>query len=225
MAFDLTYLGHSAFEIMSANGESVLIDPYLSMCPDYDWRSKNITDIFVTHGHSDHLGSAIKISKETGAKINAIFELAGYCAEKGATVSPFGLGGWVDLGWSKVIFLPALHSSSTPEGNYAGCPCSILFEIEGIKLFHAGDTCLTQEFKIIHDMNKPDIALLPIGGRYTMDEKSASIAAQWIGADVIIPMHYNTFPQIEADVQKFKMMIEDLNKQCLIMDIKGVACF
>ena len=224
MAFDLKYLGHSAFEINN-NGNCILIDPFLLAYPNYDWKSLNITDIFVTHGHSDHLGSAIEIAKTKGAKITAVFELANYCLEKGAYINPVGLGGWVNYDWGRAIFLPAFHSSSTPDGQYAGCTCSILFDINGVKIFHAGDTCLNQELKIIKDMNKPDIAILPIGGHFTMDVNSAALAAEWIGAEVIIPMHYNTFPYIRADVNRFKDLIEDKGKQCTVMEVSEVAHF
>lgn len=224
MAFDLKYLGHSAFEINN-NGDYILIDPFLGVNPSYNWQNLNIKEIFVTHGHSDHLGSAIEIAKAKDARITAIYELANYCADKGAMINPVGLGGWVDYDWCNAIFLPAMHSSSTPDGAYAGCPCSILFDLNGIKIFHAGDTCLNQEMKIIKDMNKPDIALLPIGGHFTMDINSAVIAAEWIGAEIIIPMHYNTFPQIKADVNKFKILIENLGKQCVIMGINDVESY
>lgn len=224
MAFDLKYLGHSAFEINN-NGDYILIDPFLGVNPSYNWQNLNIKEIFVTHGHSDHLGSAIEIAKAKDARITAIYELANYCADRGAMINPVGLGGWVDYGWCNAIFLPALHSSSTPDGVYAGCPCSILFDLNGIKLFHAGDTCLNQEMKIIKEMNRPDIAILPIGGHFTMDINSAVLAADWIGADIIIPMHYNTFPQIRVDVNKFKILIENLGKQCVVMEINDVESY
>lgn len=224
MAFDLRYLGHSAFEINN-NENYILIDPFLGVFPRYNWKDLNIKEIFVTHGHSDHLGSAIEIAKAKEARITAIFELANYCADRGAFINPVGLGGWVNYDDCTAIFLPAFHSSSTPDGQYAGCPCSILFEINGVRIFHAGDTCLNQELKIIREMNKPDIAILPIGGHFTMDIKSAAKAADWLGADIIIPMHYNTFPHIRADVDRFKILIEDLGKQCLVMKVGEVAHF
>lgn len=210
MAFDLRYLGHSAFEINN-NENYILIDPFLALFPKYNWRNLNIKEIFVTHGHSDHLGSAIEIAKAKEARITAIYELANYCADRGAFINPVGLGGWVDYDYCKAIFLPAFHSSSTPDGQYAGCPCSILFEINGVRIFHAGDTCLNQEMKIISEMNKPDIAILPIGGHFTMDIRSAVKAADWLGAEVVIPMHYNTFPPIEQDPVIFSNFVKQLD--------------
>lgn len=224
MVFDLRYLGHSAFEVYH-RGEYILIDPFLDSFPQYDWQSKNIKEIFVTHGHSDHLGSAIEIAKAKEARINTVFELANYCADRGALINPVNLGGCVDYGWCRAVFIPALHSSSTPDGNYAGCAASIMFDISGVKLFHAGDTCLSSDFKLIKELSKPDIALLPIGGTYTMDLNAAVIATRWLGAEVVIPMHYNTYPQINADVNKFKILIENIGKHCTIMNIGDVEHF
>ena len=138
----INYLGHSAFEI-ETKGKNILIDPFLVCSPKY--KPSNIYDIFVTHGHADHLGSAIDISKSTGAPITAVFELANYCGRKGAKAIDMGLGSWKDYSWGKAILVPAFHSSSTPGGEYAGCACGFVFEIEGQTIYHAGDTCLNSE--------------------------------------------------------------------------------
>ena len=219
----ITYLGHSAFEIQ-INNKKILIDPFLIMCPDYDY--SNITDIFVTHGHSDHLGSAIEISQKTGAKITAIFELANYCASKGALSNGINIGGWINYSWGKVIAIPAFHSSSTPDGIYAGCPCGFIFEIENRKIYHAGDTGLNSEMKIIGDIYQPDIAILPIGGVYTMDINQAVIATEWLKAKQIIPMHYNTFDAIRVDITEFENNIKSINKQPIVLNFGDtIECF
>lgn len=212
----ITYLGHSAFEIKTGI-QKILIDPFLIMCPDYN--INNITDIFVTHGHGDHLGSSIEISKKTGSKITAIFELANYCSSKGATANGINLGGWINYEWGKVIAVPAFHSSSTPEGAYAGCPCGYIFEIEGKKIYHAGDTCLNSEMKTIGEIYSPEISLLPIGGCYTMDIEQAIIASEWLNTSTIIPMHYNTFDAIKADANLFESKIKNINKTPVILKI------
>lgn len=222
MAFELKYLGHSAFEISTEKG-NLLIDPFLALNPNY--QPQNIKDIFVTHGHSDHLGSAIEISKNQGATITAIFELANYCVAKGSLTNGVSFGGELNFEWGKAIFIPAFHSSSTPEGIYAGEPAGILFEIEGLKLFHAGDSGLTQEYKTLNELYKPNIAILPIGGHFTMDISHACIAAEWIGAKTIIPMHYNSFPPIKVDVNLFKTEIEKLGKTCLVPQINETIHF
>ncbi len=212
----ITYLGHSAFEIKTEKSK-IIIDPYLVCFPNYD--REGITDIFVTHGHGDHLGSALDLSRKTGVKINAVFELANYCSAQKANANPVGLGAWIDYPFGRAIFLPAFHSSSTPDGNYAGCPAGILFEIEGKRIFHAGDTCLNYEMKVLKKVFKPDIAMLPIGGVYTMDIEQAAIAADWIGAEIVIPMHYNTFNAISANVGKFAADVTKQGKEVKLMAV------
>ena len=212
----ITYLGHSCFEII-VNNSKILIDPFLIMCPGYDF--SGVTDIFVTHGHSDHLGSAIEISKKTGAKITAVFELANYCASKGAIANGINLGGWAKFDWGKAIAVPAFHSSSTPEGLYAGCPCGFVFAIEGRSIYHAGDTCLNSEMKMIGELYEPAIAMLPIGGIYTMDIEQAVVAAQWLDTSAIIPMHYNTFDAIKIDIKDFERQIRNIGKLPVILEV------
>lgn len=212
----IRYLGHSAFEIVTAD-KKILIDPFLIMNCNYD--ISGVTNIFVTHGHGDHLGSAIEISKQTGAEITAIFELANYCASKGALANGINFGGWMDYDWGMVVAVPAFHSSSTPEGIYAGEPCGYIFEIEGKKIYHSGDTCLNSEMKVIGELYSPQISLLPIGGHYTMDIEQATIASQWLNSEIIIPMHYNTFDAIKVDLSLFEMNIKNIGKIPKVLDI------
>lgn len=216
---DIKYLGHSAFEIKTID-KKILIDPFLIMCPNYD--VNGVTDIFVTHGHGDHLGSAIEISQKTGAKITAVFELANYCASKGAISNGINLGGWIIYDWGKALAVPAFHSSSTPEGLYAGCACGFIFEIEGKFIYHAGDTCLNSEIKTIGEIYAPEISLLPIGGHYTMDIKQAIIASDWLNTQTVIPMHYNTFEAITVDVSLFEKEVKNINKNPVVLKIGDI---
>ena len=213
---NIKYLGHSAFEI-ETKGKKILIDPFLVQMPNY--KPENIYNIFVTHGHGDHLGSSIEISKSTGAPITAVFELANYCAKKGAKTIDMGLGAWKEYSWGKAILVPAFHSSSTPEGDYAGCPCGVVLEIEGQTIYHAGDTCLNSEMKVIGEIYQPDIAMLPIGGKYTMDIEHAVIASEWLGVTAVIPMHYNTFDAITVDIADFERQIREKGKMPVVMKI------
>lgn len=212
----IRYLGHSAFEI-NIDSNKILIDPFLVNYPNYNY--SDVVDIFVTHGHADHLGSAIEISKTAKAKITAIYELANYCASKGAFINGINLGSWLEYSWGKVIAVPAFHSSSTIEGIYTGCPCGYIFEIEGKKIYHAGDTCLNSEMKIIGELYSPDISMLPIGGQYTMGIDEAVIASQWLNTKEVIPMHYNTFEAINIDIDLFERKILEINKKPNILKI------
>ena len=215
---NIYYIGHSAFYLKTEK-TGILIDPFISGNPKsvFDLQTNKITNIFLTHAHADHLGDAIPISKATRAEITAIFELANYCMGKGALTKGINLGGKIEYPWGSARFLPAFHSSSTPEGIYAGMPASILFEINGLKIYHAGDTCLNSEMKTIGEVYSPDIALLPIGSTFTMDIVEATKAAKWLNAKQVIPMHYNTFDLIKADTDKFKNAIESQDQKCTIL--------
>lgn len=214
---DIRYIGHSAFQFKTGD-TTILVDPYVAVNPDYNWKEENIKDIFVTHGHSDHLGSAIEISKEKQAPITAVLEVANYCSKHGASVKGINLGGWIDYPWGRAVYVPAFHSSSLPDGSYGGMPAGIIFEIEGVRIYHAGDTSLSSEMKTIKELYNPTVALLPIGGNYTMDVDHAAIAVQWLGVKTVIPMHYNTFPEIKTDLDRFLKLVEANNTSCLILN-------
>ena len=216
----LTYLGHSAFFI-EKDWDGILIDPFISGNPlaNFDYKKKRITQIVVTHAHLDHLGDAIAISKHTGAPIIAVVELAQYCMEKGAKAIGVNIGGKLKFNWGTVKFLPAVHTSSNPDLPYGGAPASLLFDIDGTTIYHAGDTSLMPDFDLIRELYKPYYALLPIGGYYTMDVEDAAFAAKMLFSMEIIPMHYDTFPNIKADVQKFKDLIEAQGQKCLPLKV------
>lgn len=218
----LTYLGHSAFFI-EKDWEGILIDPFISGNPkaDFDFKKKRITHIVVTHAHLDHLGDAIAISKNTGATIIAVVELASYCMEKGANAIGVNIGGCLEFTWGSVRFLPAIHSSSNPELPYGGPAASLLFDIDGTTIYHAGDTGLMSEFSLIGEMYNPYYAILPIGGFYTMDINEAAMAAKMLFSMEIIPMHYNTFKNIRANVDKFVDLIESQGQKCIPLEING----
>lgn len=214
---DLKYIGHSAFEIKNGD-KAVLIDPLVSVNEKFNWREEPITDILLTHAHGDHLGEALEIAKEKDIEITAIFELSNYCKQQGTKSKPVGLGAWINFSWGRAVFLPAFHSSSLPDGRYGGCAASIMLDVDGVRIYHAGDTCLTGEMKTIKELYAPQIALLPIGGNYTMDVEHAAMAARWLGVRTVIPMHYGTFPEIQADLEKFAKLIAYGNTACQILN-------
>ncbi len=218
---DLKYIGHSAFEIKHED-KALLIDPWVDKNEDFNWREEPITDIILTHAHGDHIGNAVEIAKEKDATITAVSELADYCEKEGAKIKSVGLGAWINYSWGRAVFLPAFHSSSLPDGGYGGVAASVLIDVDGVRIFHAGDTCLTGEMKTIKELYSPQIALLPIGGNYTMDVDHAALAAKWLGVRTVIPMHYGTFPEIEADLQRFAQLIAVGNTACQILDPKDV---
>lgn len=214
---DLKYIGHSAFEIRNGDN-AVLIDPLVSTNEKYDWKEVPVKDILLTHAHGDHVGEALEIAKEKDIEITAISELAGYCQEQGAKSKSVGLGSWINFSWGRAVFLPAFHSSSLPDGRYGGVAAGILLDVDGVRIYHAGDTCLTSEMKTIKELYAPQIALLPIGGTYTMDVEHAAMAAKWLGVRTVIPMHYGTFPEIQADLERFAKLIAFGNTACQILN-------
>lgn len=214
---DLRYIGHSAFQMKNGDN-AVLIDPLVSTNKDYNWREEPIKDILITHAHGDHVGEAIEIAKEKDIEITAVAELAGYLREQGVKAKSIGLGSWLYFSWGRAVFLPAFHSSSLPDGRYGGTAASILLDIDGVRIYHAGDTCLTGEMKTIKELYIPQIALLPIGGTYTMDVEHAAMAAKWLGVRTVIPMHYGTFPEIQADLEKFAQLVNMGNTACQILN-------
>ena len=179
-----------------------------------------ITHIFVTHAHGDHLGDAIEISKNKKTPVYCIFELANYCLKMGANSVGMNLGGEIKFEFGSVLFLKAQHSSSLSDGTYGGCATSILFNINGNKILHLGDTSLHSDLNLYGDIYKPDTVLCPIGGFYTMGIDDAVIASKMLKAKNIIPIHYNTFIPIKTNVFEFKEKIEKINNQkCIVMDV------
>jgi len=214
---DIRYLGHSAFQF-KVGERCILVDPMVNQNEKYDWHAENITDIFVTHGHADHVGDTIEIAKEKNATVSAVVELADYFAKEGITTNRVNFGSWLNYPWGRVVFVPAFHSNSLPDGGNAGAPAGIIFDIEGLIIYHAGDTALTSEMKLIKELYHPTIAMLPIGGHYTMDVVHAAVAADWLGAKTVIPMHYNTYPEIKADLETFYKLVNMNNTGCLILN-------
>ncbi len=203
---DIKYIGHSAFQITNEDN-ALLIDPMVKQNKKYNWKNEPIRDILLTHAHSDHLGDAIEIAKDLDITITAVPELASYCRENGAKAKSVSLGSWLKYSWGRAVFLPAFHSSSLPDGRYGGCPASIFLEIGGARIYHAGDTCLSSEMKTVKELYSPQVAMLPIGGNYTMDVEHAAMATKWLGVKTVIPMHYGTFPEIQADVERFIKLV------------------
>lgn len=220
MSTKIYYIGHSGFYFESEPYKGFIVDPFISGNPrsSFNIPKNQIKQIFVTHGHGDHLGDSIAISKSTNAPIYTIFELSNYCLAQGASSVGLNIGGKIDFDWGWAKFLPAFHSSSAQDGQYAGMPASILFCINGTKIYHAGDNCLNFEMKLIGDIYSPDIAILPVGSFYTMDVDDAIIAAQYLKVDAVIPMHYNTFDAISVDVGAMRKKFQEAYVKLIVLN-------
>ena len=215
----LTYYGHAAFKI-ETNGHSILIDPFLNDNPLSPVKAKDVKADFIiaTHGHGDHLGDAIEIAKRDGALIIAVNELANYCASKGAKAHNMHIGGGYNFPFGRVKFTIAHHGSISPDGQYTGNPAGVIVTVEGKNIYHAGDTGLFYDMKLIGEMNPIDVALLPIGDNFTMGIDDAVKAVELLNPKLVIPMHYNTWPVISADPKVFAEKVESKGYKVKIME-------
>ena len=201
---EIRYLGHAAFAITDGD-TTVLIDPFLTGNPKAAIKAEdvNANTILVTHAHADHVGDSVAIAKRTGAPVVAIVELAEELGAEGIETIGINFGGTAkfDWGWAKMV--PAWHTGVSAKGT-GTIPAGFLVNFRDTIVYHLGDTCLFSDLSLVGKRHPIDVALIPIGGHYTMDQVDAVDAANLIGAQVVIPCHFNTFPVIEADVQQFQ---------------------
>jgi L-ascorbate metabolism protein UlaG (beta-lactamase superfamily) len=206
---DIRFLGHACFEL-SDGDTRVLVDPFLSGNPSAAVTADELdpTHIFLTHGHSDHYGDIEAIAKRTGAQVVAIVEIANELGEAGVeNVSDPNMGGTVEFDDVWVRLVPAWHTSTTPGGTVS-IPAGMVIGLGGKVVYHLGDTSLFSDLRLPGERDSIDVALIPIGGHYTMDRIDAVKAAGLVGASTVIPCHYDTFPPIETDSAAFKSEVE-----------------
>ncbi len=204
MAITITFLGHAAF-LLEDGSRAVAIDPFLTGNPVATKKPEEIRcqAIVVTHGHADHLGDTVAIAKANQATAYAAYEITEYLQRQGVNVEPANPGGKVatDFGW--IALTQAFHSSSY-EGRYLGMACGAVVHLGGVTVYHCGDTGIFGDMKLIGELYRPDIALIPIGDRFTMGPELASRAAELIAPKVAIPMHYKTWPVLVQNPSDFK---------------------
>jgi L-ascorbate metabolism protein UlaG (beta-lactamase superfamily) len=208
---EVRWLGHAAFELISGS-HRVLIDPFLA--PDNPAAAVGPdevepTDILLTHGHGDHVAHAVEVAKRTGASCVALTELARWLRDQGVEdVADPNLGGTAERQWGWVKVVQAFHTSTAPDGKVIGHAAGLVIYLDGTTVYHLGDTALFGDMKLIAERTPVNVALVPIGGHFTMDQDDAVTAVELIDADVVIPMHYDTFPPIAADPQRFAADVE-----------------
>lgn len=214
------YLGHSGFAF-HRGAHKIVIDPFLTNAPMARLKPNQIstTDILITHGHADHIGDAVEISKNNQAKITAVWEVAQWCKEQGAETLPVPIGVTQLFDWGKAIFRPAVHSGFLPNGKSFGPAAGIILDFGDIKIYHLGDTAINSDLKFVGEFYLPDVALIPIGGRVNLDIDQAVTVAKWLKVKTVVPTHYDLFTQGDVNPLNFKQKIEqETDIKCEIME-------
>lgn len=205
MPLTITFLGHSGL-LLTDGSHTLAVDPFLTGNPVATHTPGDIRcdTIALTHGHADHLGDTIPIAQANSATVIAPFEVCEYLGEQGIDqTEPGNPGGRIDTDFGHVAFTPAFHSSSY-EGRYMGPACGLVIEMGGHKVYHAGDTALFSDMRLIGQIAKPTVAFLPVGDRFTMGPELAALAAEYVAPKYAVPIHYKTWPLLTSDISAFK---------------------
>jgi L-ascorbate metabolism protein UlaG (beta-lactamase superfamily) len=228
---EIRFHGQSCFELSDGAGAALLVDPFLKPNNPVAVATADEvepTHIALSHGHADHMADAVPVAKRTGAHCVAIVELASWLEGQGVeAVSDPNLGGTVEFDWGSIKLVPAWHTNTIPGSEEApfsaehgvpiGTPAGLVIKIGGKTIYHTGDTCLFGDMKLIAERDPIDILMAPIGGHYTMDRHDAAVAAGFVGAGTVIPMHYDTFPPIETDADAFKADVESQTSSRVVL--------
>jgi L-ascorbate metabolism protein UlaG (beta-lactamase superfamily) len=208
----LTFHGHAAFELNTATGSRIMIDPWLDQNPASDIKVDDVDRldyILVSHGHGDHFSDVPELARKTGATVIATFELAALCQSKGAqNAHGMSIGGGFRFPFGYVKLTPALHGTGIDGGEagiHSTMPNGFWLDLGDTRIYHAGDTALLTDMQLLQ--GRVDVALLPIGDNFTMGPEDAARAVEFIQPRVVIPMHYNTFDLIKQDPQEFKRLV------------------
>lgn len=210
----VSFHGHSFVKIES-QGKTIVIDPFITGNDLTDVKVSDVKPdvIIVTHGHGDHLGDTVELAKKHNSLVIANFELATYLSWQGLKTHGMSIGGAYKFEFGKVKLTPAFHGTGLVTENkeiiYLGMPAGVLVTVEGKIIFHAGDTALFSDMKLIGERHPIDLAFLPIGDNFTMGPEDAAYAAKLLGAKQVVPVHYNTFPPIKQDPYNFIEMLDE----------------
>jgi L-ascorbate metabolism protein UlaG (beta-lactamase superfamily) len=220
---DIRFLGHAAFAL-EHDGKTVLIDPFLTGNPKAAASADEVAAdaILLTLGHGDHFGDTLAIAKRTGAPVVAITEIAGEISEEGIEANDINIGGTAEYDWGSARLTPACHTSTTPKGTVSP-PAGLVIEFGDKRIYHLGDTALFSDLALPKRRGHIDGALRCIGGHYTRDRFDAVVAAEFVGADQVIPCHYDTFPPVETDAQAFKSDVQNAGyAEVVVLEPGGV---
>jgi L-ascorbate metabolism protein UlaG (beta-lactamase superfamily) len=214
----LTWLGHASFRIDTPGAKRVYVDPFLNgnpTCPESEREPERADVIALTHGHGDHVGDTVSIAQRHGSTVIAPVELSDWLGRQGVAEDKLrdpNKGGTVEVDGIRFTLTNAFHSSSANDGTYTGEPAGIVVEVEnGTKLYFAGDTCAFGDMQLIGRLHAPDVAILPIGGHYTMGPREAGLALELLGVKRCVPCHYGTFPVLTGTPAELRQHAPDVH--------------
>ncbi len=212
----ITWLGHATVLVQTAKGTNILIDPFIAQNPKYPKDfvlPEKIHYILLTHGHGDHISDVVPVAARHGSTVVAIYELAAYVAGKGvANTIGMNLGGTVQLDDVAATMVEAKHSSAAEDEtgtHYVGVAAGYVLSVaDGPVLYHAGDTAVFGDMKLIAELYRPEVAMLPIGGHFTMGPKEAALAARYLEPKIILPIHYGTIPELKGTPEELAAVVD-----------------